>query len=74
VKVLRTSYLIFAELSEEADNSEQCYPVLMTSATSILDFNEDLINLKLSKHDLLHVLIFLQERQIGMPCMTSFKK
>jgi hypothetical protein len=44
------------------------------SATSILDFNEDLIDLRLPKDGLLHVLVFLPERQIGMHCMTSFKR
>jgi hypothetical protein len=59
-----TSCLIFAVLSEgvEADNSEKCDLFLMTSATRILDLNEDLIDLKLPKHGLLHVLIFLPER------------
>jgi hypothetical protein len=45
-----------------------------TSGTSILDFNKDLIDLKLPKHGLLHVLIFLLETQIRIHCMTSFKK
>jgi hypothetical protein len=39
-----------------------------------LDFNESLIDLKLPKHGLLHALIFLPKRQIGVPCMTSFKQ
>jgi hypothetical protein len=45
-----------------------------TSATSMLDFNEDLTDLKLPKHSLWHVLIFLLEQQVKMYCMTSFKK
>jgi hypothetical protein len=45
-----------------------------TSATRILDFNEVLIDLKLPRHGLLHVLIFLPEKRTEMHCMTSFRK